>query len=148
MLEARFTSSGACSFRVWPPCWKRALRHPGITILITSIIIINTIITISTTILIDFVHCSPVLIAFRGLFAPFFALLAPPGPLWGALRVPRGPLGPPLAFPGGPVGLLGDPWGPPWPSLGGPWGSQGSLEGPRGHFGGLWGLLLGGLGLP
>ena len=131
VLEARFTSSGACSFRVWPPCWKRALRHPGITILITSIII-NIIINISTTILIDFVHCSPVLIAFRSLFYSLLTLLAPPGPPLGALGAPRGP--------------WGVPPGPPWEPLGaprGPWGVPGvTLEVSGGSFWEAWSFFL------
>ena len=91
----------------------------------------------------DFVHCSPVLIAFRSLFTPFLTLLAPPGPPWGALGAPRGPWGVPPGPPGGPLGLPGVPGGSPgslWRSLGAPFGRPGA---PFGSSWGLFGVPLG-----
>ena len=75
----------------------------------------------------DFVHSRLVLIAFRGLFTPFLALLAPPGPLWGALGAPRGPWG----VPGVTLEVSGGSF----------WEAWGSLRV-------LWGALLGPFGPP
>ena len=67
----------------------------------------------------DFVNFRLVLIAFRGLFAPFLALLAPPGPPWGALGAPRGPWGGPGVTLEVSGGSFWEAWGALWPLLGG-----------------------------